>query len=308
MARRRTRTTTPPPTSSYGSSSTPKAVEPRTETDAALEAGEELARQKFAVTPIRVDEGGRPFRITEDDKVESLEKFLARPVSKRSHIEVFDAASFVDYVNRFQGPASVIFADKTTETIVCVLDYHEEGPGLAGWGRHRVSLTLRQTRAFKTWLGNNKTPLTQAGFAQFIEDNIPDIADPPGARLVEIVRTLQAKKDVAFESNIERQTDGSFKFFYQEIVQGATHRADLKIPDTLTLVLIPYEGSDQYSITARFRFRIGDGGKLSIWYEMVRVEDIKEDAFVKAERAIKDGVDQTFIVNGPAPAQLTAAE
>lgn len=303
---RKRRTPVPPTTANgYASSASSKTPESRTETDAALEAGEELARAKFVGQALRID-GGRPYRVTEDDKIVSLEGFLPRPVTRRGEIKVYDPPSFVGYVNRFQNDASVIFVDKVGTTLTAVLDYHEgDKDGRPDWCRHRVVLALRPTRQWLLWTGQNKQGMTQAAFAAFMEENIPDIIDPPGATIVEMARTLQAKKDVAFESNILRQTDGSFKFFYSENVQGATHRADLKIPELFTLLLTPFENSSQYSVVARFRFRLGDGGKLTLSYELVRLEDVLEDAFQKAAEHIAEGVDGTFIVNGPAPAQLT---
>lgn len=263
---------------------------------------------KYAGEALRID-GGRPYRLTEDDKVVSLEGFLKRPINRRGEIKVYDAPSFVGYVNRFQNDASVIFVDKVGTTLTGVLDYHEaDKDGLADWGRHRVVLALRQTRQWQLWVSQNKQAMSQAAFATFMEENIPDIAEPPGAEIVEMARTLVAKKDVAFESNILRQTDGSFKFFYMENVQGATHRADLKIPDHFTLMLTPFEGSDQYRVVARFRFRLGDGGKLSLSYELVRIEDVLEDAFQKAAETIVNGVEGTFFVNGPAPGQIVSTE
>lgn len=291
----------------YGQATTAKRTEPITETGAALDAGEELARMKFAGTALRID-GGRPYRVTEDDKIQTLEGYLLHPVSRRGEVKVYDAPSFVEYVNRFKSVASVVFSDKASTTFTAVLDYHRPGPvGDADWLRHRVSLPLRKTRQWLMWEAANKQPLNQATFAQFVEDNIPSIAEPPGAQLVEIVRTLQAKKDVTFDSNIQRQTDGSFRFNYSENVQGAAGaRGDLKIPDVFKLALQPFEGATVYPVDARFRYRIVEGGKLSLWFELVRIDDILEHAFTEAESEIVNGIEDTFTVKGPAPEAVKA--
>lgn len=291
--------------SDYDARRSVDTTELRTETDAGIEAGEELARLKFAGTAIRID-GGRPYRITEDDKVASLEGFLLRPVSRRGTVTVYDAPSFIGYVNRFKSEASAVFSDKATATFTGILDYHEaDADGDADWLRHRVALPLRKTRQWQIWEAANKQSMTQAAFAQFLEDNIPSIAQPDGATLVEIVRTLEAKKDVRFESKIDRQVDGSFKFFYAEDVQGAAGRGDIKIPSLFHLVLTPFEGSIAAAVEARFRFRVADGGKLSLWFELVRIEELLEAAFIRAEEEITAGIDDTFFVHGPAPAAQT---
>jgi uncharacterized protein YfdQ (DUF2303 family) len=277
---------------------------PQTETDAAINAGEALAALKLTGTVLHAGEGGRPYRITEGDKVESMERYLAAPVSVRGDVEFYDAQSFVDYVNRFKDEWTLVFADKVARKFTSVLDYHR--PTVPRWGRHRAGYQMRETRAFKLWLAAHNQPMTQAAFATFIEDNIPDIAKPDGATLVEIARTLSAKKDIQFESNILRQTDGSFKFFYAENVQGSTHRADLKIPDLFELSLAPFEGTNEMKLDARFRYRVGDGGKLSLWFELVRVEDVIETQFDGAQVAIKDGLYNTVLMlNAPTPARPT---
>jgi uncharacterized protein YfdQ (DUF2303 family) len=278
-----------------------------TETDAALNAGEAIATLKLAGQVQRVETGGRPYRITEDGKVESLEGYLLKPVMRRGDVEVYDAESFVEYTNRFKTDTTVVFADKVKAAFTGILDYHEgkDGEDRAGWGRHRVGLTLRPTRQWTTWTGAAKTPMSQALFAQFLEDNIPDIFTPPGALIVEIVRTLEAKKSVVFESNIVRQTDGAFRFIYSEDVQGAAGRGTLQIPSEFQLVLRPFEGSDAVPVVARFRYRLGEGGKLSLWFELVRVPDILEEAFTKELDRIEVGVEEPVIFHGPVPARLT---
>lgn len=278
---------------------------PQTETDAALNAGEALATLRLTGQALRVVEGGRPYRITENGTVESLEGFLPAPVSTRADVEVYDAASFLAYVNRFADEGSTIFGDKVANKFTAVLDYHV--PTAARWGRHRIGLALRPTRQWQLWMAHHRKPMNQAAFAQFLEDNIPDIAEPDGADLVEIARTLQGKKSVVWESNILRQTDGSYRFVYAEDVQGTTHREDLKIPDQFKLVLQPIEGAEPVAVDARFRFRVEEGGKLSLWFDLVRPEDILERAFEDTRTQIGGGlVKPLILLAGPAPAASRA--
>lgn len=282
--------------------------EHRTETEVALAAGEDIARARVNGQTFTVVPGGRPYRITDEGAVESMEGFLPTPVSRRADAEFYDAASFIAYVNRFKDKGSIIFADRfgQNKKFTAVLDYHEDGKGSPRWGRHRAGLALRPTLSWQTWVPANKTPMNQTQFSQFLEDNIPDIAEPAGALIVEIARTLEAKKNVVFESNIERQTDGSFKFLYHEDVQGSAGRGNLKIPDKFTLLLQPFEGGEKFPVEARFRYRIGEGGKLSMWFDLVRVQDVLDKAFAAELEDIVAGVGDTPILFGPAPARSTA--
>lgn len=271
---------------------------------ATLLAGE-LIGLRYGV-PRTLDDDGRPYTLVPDGvSLHNLEGYLLNPVLRRADVALYDAASFVAYVNRFKDDASVIFSDKIAKAFTAVLDYHEGADGFARWGRHRVMLQARQTEAWKRWVSASKTPMNQATFAAFLEDNVPDIAEPEGAKIVEAARNLEAKKAVAFQSH-QRPHDGSVHFLYSEDVQGHQRGGELKIPEQFILGIAPFEGSAKYRVTARVRFRIEDGGKLAMWFDLYRVEDIVEQAYADMQKAVADGVSSTLILSGPAPAKATA--
>lgn len=280
-----------------------KAAE--TGTAAALLAGEELATAKHRLTADvkRLTDDGRPFRVHVDGSLQSLEGFLPAPVSVRGDLHVYDADSFVDYVQKFKDADTVVFADKVGRAFTAVIDYHAVGK--PRWGRHRAVLAARETDPWKRWTAASGKQMTQAAMAQFIEDNIPDIASPPGAQLVEIARTLEAKKNVEFVSVIRPQ-NGSVSFHYNETVQGNARGGDLAIPEEFILGLIPFEGCEKYKVVARLRYSIQAGGKLAIWFDLLRLEDIVEEAFKEITGDVTAGVGDTLILSGPAPARATA--
>jgi uncharacterized protein YfdQ (DUF2303 family) len=148
--------------------------------------------------------------------------------------------------------------------------------------------------------------MDQASFAQFLEDNIPDIAEPAGAKLVELARTLEAKTDVQFDSHI-RAENGAHRFVYIENVTASSSGTSGKIdvPPEFTLVLQPFEGSKTYDIKARLRYRI-TSKKLALWFELVRLQDVLKEAFDDELMKITAEVgEDTPCYNGPAPdAQL----
>jgi uncharacterized protein YfdQ (DUF2303 family) len=141
--------------------------------------------------------------------------------------------------------------------------------------------------------------MDQGDFAQFLEDNIPDIAEPAGALIVEIARTLEAKTDVQFESHI-RADNGSHRFVFNESVVGSAGRGEFSIPSEFTLVLQPFEGSNKYQMKARFRYRI-TAKALKLWFDLVRMEDVLKLAFEEEQEKIGEATENVLILNGPAP-------
>jgi uncharacterized protein YfdQ (DUF2303 family) len=167
-------------------------------------------------------------------------------------------------------------------------DSAANGPG---WGDHRVTYTCPHTTEWRTWIGANKKPMNQVDFAQFIEDNLPDIVE--GALLLEVSRTLEAKKKVNFASGI-RLSDGQNQFTYEEQIEGTAGKGQFKVPETFALGLSVFEGGDKYAVEARLRYRINEG-KLALWYDLTRPHKIVEDAVKGVWKSIEEGTGSTIL-------------
>jgi uncharacterized protein YfdQ (DUF2303 family) len=291
---------------------------------AAALLAEEYARKSLTLTgEIKDHHDGRPYRIKENGDIEIVEKLLDQPHWRRGVTTFYEALSFSRYIKRFRNASSVIFADgiSAVPTFTAILDYHLEGTDqhATQWDLFRALLPLRKTSSWLTWEGANGQLMEQAPFAQFLEDNIPDIYEPVGAQLVEIARTLEANVDVSFQSHI-RADNGSHRFGFVETVNGsATTSKDGKvdIPQDFILVLQPFEGSKQYKVNARLRYRLA-GGKVKLGFELVRLQDVLKEAFNDEMLKIDDELNNgsgagaalgdplhTPIYNGPAPVALT---
>lgn len=268
-----------------------------TEAMVALAAGEQLAT--LGQTVRRANEGDVPFILAQDGvKVESVEGFMANPVRKRVVVDIKDAASFIAYVKRFSDTNSLVFANIGDRTITAVLDYHEAGDGKPRWGGHRAQLTCLLTEDWKRWTAANKKPQNQMEFAQFLEDNLPNIAAPAGAFVLEVVKNLEAKKAVKFESSV-RLDNGQHQLTYEETIVGQS-KGHIDIPQTFTLGIQPFEGAGLYQLEARLRYRI-DGGKLSMWFDLVRHEAVVEDAFRETRMKISAGIEPVQVLAAAAP-------
>lgn len=246
---------------------------------------------------------GVPFAvIPQDAKVEDLSKFLynqyaERPHRKIANVKVLDAASFIEYWAQFSDDNSRAFADETKSSVLGILDYHAAHEGNPRWGQHRVQLDLRHSEEWTRWVGNDGKKLDQVSFAEFIEDNTPDIAQPPAAAMLEITRTLQVKKDVQFESDV-RLNNGQTQLKFKEEIRGTWGIGMMEIPESFQVSIPVYVGSPRVPITARLRYRLSQG-KLVIWYDLLRTEQIERDAFMATLAQIKGGIGVTVINGSP---------
>lgn len=204
---------------------------------------------------------------------------------------VRDVDSFVALVNEFKTDATKVFGTITPPAFVGVLNGNAQAAG-PGWGDHRVEYACPLTKEWKTWSGCNGKGMSQQEFAQFIEDNLPDLLD--GATMLEVSRTLEAKKNVNFASGI-RLANGAVDFTFEEQVQGTAAKGKLQVPETFDLAFAVFEGGPAYKITARFRYRISDRGALTLWFDLHRAHKVLEDAVKQVWADIAAKIELTIL-------------
>jgi uncharacterized protein YfdQ (DUF2303 family) len=217
--------------------------------------------------------GGRYAVVPEGYELRDLEKFLNAPLRQRADVTATDFASFCAYVSRFKNENTMIFADAA---IVAIIDYHAPN-GDAGFREHRVTYQTPKSLEWQKWQQMNTKRMGQESFAQFIEDNQVDIAFPVGAEILEVSRSLSAHKAVEFVSSISL-ADGSRQLTFNEKVDEAVTRGNIKVPEEFVLGIPVHFGGQKYDVRARLRYRI-EQGKLSMWYDLYRPEYIEVDAF-----------------------------
>ncbi len=220
---------------------------------------------------------GRLFAHPEAQHLIDLERYNVRPHRRKGLVIALDAASFARLVTDL-GPddgRSAIYADIETPNVTAVLNDHDAE---AGWGDHRVVLPVVRTRQWQRWLARDGRIGDQVEFAQHIEDNLADIASPPGADLLELAQTFEAATSAEFTSGA-RLHDGSRQLRWVEKVEArAGQQGQINVPEKFTLVISPFEGSDQISVTARLRYRVRNG-QLAIGYQLHQPEDVERAAF-----------------------------
>lgn len=216
--------------------------------------------------------------------VKDISSMLPPPPRPRELIELLTVESFADYVKRFAGEASVIFADEQAADYQAVIDYH------AGGGRgtcdHKARYRCPMTQEWTDWSGLTGKLVSQVEYAKFIEAHLPDIVSPAGATMLELALSLQVKKDVSFASDT-RLSNGQTQFRYEETIRGSTQAGDLVIPDQFRISIPIFVGGPTSLVDARLRYRLQDQ-KLVIGHELVRPQQIRLAAIQQVTARVKE--------------------
>ena len=230
-----------------------------------------------------------------------------RPARLKQTVWADTLEAWLAYWERFADADSTAFFSAEAGMLTGVLDYHQSwdrdstspsgGQPMPRHGDHRIKYRFPKTAEWQNWERHNGKRMSQADFALFIEDVVPDIVHPSGADMLEIVTTLQAKTNINFAS-ATRLDNGQTQFVYQEDIKGsAGAKGTLTIPQTIQIGLRLFHGCDAYQMEARFRYRIV-GGALELWYDLVRPERVREailnDVYIKA----RDGMTVGHILHG----------
>lgn len=269
-------------------------MENTNQTQSALEAG------RLMMEPTTVMIEGVPHLVYHRDlSVTKHEELLAAPNALKENVNLHSVESFIEYFNNFADIHSHIFVDADNAKLKAILDYHT-APDAPSWNRHTVTYQFPKTVEWSKWLANNGTKMAQEDFALFIEDNIKEVVDPDGATMLEIASSLQATNNVSFKS-AKRLDNGETQFDYREDIEStAGAQGQLSIPSEIKIALKPFQGSETYNVTARFRYRITQG-QLVMWYDIIRPHAIIEDAIKDAVEKVKTEIKEGVVLMGDCP-------
>jgi uncharacterized protein YfdQ (DUF2303 family) len=236
-------------------------------------------------------------------KVEDLEKYLPAPTRKRGRAIMHDATSFIAYFNLHKKEGvSQIYGVIDSPSFTGVLD--DDSATAPGWRHHSVQYSCPQSPEWKEWKGKDGEKMNQMELAEFLESNVCDInsreGEPTGAELLEVANNFKAMKKVNFASG-QVLANGQVDFKYQEEITGsAGATGHIKVPERFFIGIPVFEGGDPYRIEAKLRWRIGDGGRLTMWFELVRAHKVLEAAFDDIWHRIQAETGCTILRGKPA--------
>lgn len=245
-----------------------------TDTSTAVEAIEALAL-KSQIPRVADDGCAIPFVIVNDNQsIADLEKLLPEPTRKRGNTVLNDEASFCGIVTTHLDENTIVYGSKNPPSFNAV--FNDNSADSPGWRDHTATYPCPLSVEWKKWTGANGKQMKQADFATFIEDNALDCRLPDSATMIEISRTLEAKKKVNFASGI-RLSNGENELTFEETITGTASKGKVQIPELFTIGIPVLEGGEVYEVAARLRYRIGDG-TLTMWFDLVRPHKIMEHA------------------------------
>lgn len=234
----------------------------------ALDAAIEGAR--LASPVIETGDGRRFVYVPDRYDLKDVTDPLALPWRARHTVTLDDRNSMTAFVNRFQRPETVLIADFPTLTISAVIDFHadneSEVDAQARACDFRADFKLLPSEEFLRWDAMEGKMHPQAEFAEFLDENAVDIAEPDPATMVEISRELEATIGAAFKSAVSPES-GDRKFVYET----ETHvKGDIIVPKRFSLNIPLYNGEGPELLEARFRFRAGGDGLLLgfVWHRV----------------------------------------
>lgn len=237
-------------------------------------------------------------------KVQDLEKLLPSPARKRGAVLVTDADSFIFYTKKHgRLDDCSIYADIDSEKSLFILIavINDHGEDLPQWRDHRCIFEPKQSVEWKRWLGKNKQTFSQAEFATWLEDNLPDIASvagmPSGTDILQMALGFEANADKRLRSKINLQNGGvQFEFVEDE---DKDTRTKMQVFERFTLGLPVFDGSgNAYPLEARLKYREKDG-KVTFWYELIRPDRVFKTAVSDELKRIKDGTGFPVIAGQP---------
>ena len=217
---------------------------------------------------------------------ELLKPYDTRPRRRMGTARLDDLASFAAHVNRNKGASSALFATKEpSPTLLAILDYHDAGPettdaigesGVARFSTHRAAYHFPHSDEWNAWTRVSSS-LSQAAFAEFLEDRAVDVIEPRRASeaTVELCasleltlatpgRIMELSKGLAVRVNSKvaaavNLASGEGQFTYATEHQDE-QGASLKIPKAFLISLPVFAEDAPYQVLVRMRYRVKDGG------------------------------------------------
>lgn len=243
---------------------------------------------------------GRHYAIVPDG-YEIIDELPAAKLPERPKgiVKLRDAASFIRFFTDHAEARSRVYATMEPARFLAVFDEFDlKGSDAmahqADWREFRAVFEVPASREWLLWNAANRKQMGQVAFAEFLQDNLPDVAQPDGTTLLEMALNFEAAQTGTFIAT-QRLQNGSHNLQWKaDNNAGGT----VQLPEQILLSIPVFENEDPRELSARLRYRVKEG-VLSIWYELVRPHKVLEAAFRATWKRIADEANATILLGTP---------
>jgi uncharacterized protein YfdQ (DUF2303 family) len=238
-----------------------------------------------------------------DERIEWIMDTCPAPERKTGTVALDDADSFLAYWKSHQEGGHIYARMLPAVEFTAVLNDHQSTA--PGYRDHRAVFKVSHSPEWNVWTehnGRGKPFNDNEALALFLQDNLPDIAKPEPAKMLQIATNFRVKQDIVFNA-VQRLQDGNMDIGYTNTVDasaGSDKGGKLTIPETFTIKIPVFAGlgASLYDIEARFRYRMQDR-KAILWYELVRPHKVVELAFSDLVKQITKSAGTPILFGAP---------
>lgn len=229
--------------------------------------------------------------------IRSTERLLGDPIRSRRVTDLRTVASFLTFFKEFVS-ADARFPGYYQSSLINGLRLDVVlNPN--SWADSRVSLLLGISHQLRRWLAiESGGSHRQKAFASFIEENLADIVEPQGAKLLEICRAFRATQTVRFSSSVDLANgDVGLEYITETKAGTVDSKSRLQVPETITLGLPIYEGEERIKIKAKLLYSIDDG-QLRLGIKFPQLDDALEAMTENIIQRIGKTLPKVPLMNG----------
>jgi len=202
------------------------------------------------------------------------------------NVNIDQAQSLIDYVNRFKTENTIILADVDDLEVVAVIDYHSEKSGAPGLAEHHAILTLSYSAEWQEWQSIDGRMYDQKAFARLLDINSGDISQPDAATLLETVMDMEMSTSI----KVARRLDSSGSARGQHSADRQT--TGTVLPPFFMLSIPVFTGEPKVEIRAMTKDNMdANTGKISLGLDLVRTRIIVETELGRIARGIAAETD-----------------
>lgn len=215
-----------------------------------------------------------------------------KPQNIVATVAAYDNDGFTAYLGRFR-VNPLVEAFMSGRVVVATLDYHESGT-TTDFAKHMLRRAYEPTRRFLRWQAANTKRMNQVEFASFLEDALADVVDPTQGSLLRLVLQFKAFRNGEISSAVDLQNgDVDLKF----LLKTKNEIGGAVLPERIKIRVPIFKGEKtEWDIDARLKYKVSEEAGLQLWFELIQIDEILDQAFEHAIGELRGLVSDTIIL------------